>query len=343
MLKQIKQAALTTAKAAGVFSLVQNSKWRRERLLILAYHGIAIDDEYQWNPALFMRQDHFRARLLMIKRLGYVMLPLSEALDRLYAENLPPKSLALTFDDGNYDFYKQAYPVLKEFGFPITLYLTTFYSYYNRPVFDVMIDYLLWKGRGATLNLKELTGQEEKLDLREDAARAKALAELHNFARGNKLSAAEKDDLSARLAKQLHIDYDELLQKRLLHIMRPEEVQQLAAAGVDIQLHTHRHRIPSEQMLFAREIEDNRKSIQAMTNSRPAHFCYPSGNCDLRFFPWLKELGVASATTCDPDMATRNSKPLLLPRLVDSSSLSPVEFEGWLTGISTFLPQRARG
>lgn len=342
MLKQIKQAMLTTARAAGVFSLVQNSKWRRERLLVLAYHGIAIDDEYQWNPALFMRQDYFRARLLIIKKLGYVVLPLTEALDRLYAGNLPPRSLALTFDDGNYDFYKCAYPVLKEFGFPTTLYLTTFYSYYNRPVFDVMISYLLWKGRAATLDLKELTGRDDMFDLRHDAARAGAWAELQDFAVRNNLSAAEKDHLSAGLAEQLHINYDELLQKRLLHIMTPEEVRQLAAAGVDIQLHTHRHCLPSKHALFAREIEDNRTSIQAITNSRPTHFCYPNGIYDVKLIPWLKELGVASATTCDPDIATRNSERLLLPRLVDSSRLSTVEFEGWLTGVAAVLPQRAR-
>jgi hypothetical protein len=30
----------------------------------------------------------------------------------------------------------------------------------------------------------------------------------------------------------------------------------------------------------------------------------------------------------------------LLPRLIDTVSLSDVEFEGWLTGASAFLPRR---
>lgn len=342
MLKKIKQTALSTAKASGVFPLVRNSKWRRERLLILAYHGIAIDDEHQWDSALFMRPDHFRARLQLIKDSGYTVLPFGEAVRRLYAGDLPDRSVALTFDDGNYDFYQQAYPILKEFDFPATLYLTTFYSHFNRPVFDVMLSYLLWKGRSATLDLRELTGQDMRLELAGDAARDAALKELREFAAKNKFSAEEKDGHCARLAKHLRIDYGELLQKRLLHIMTPAEVGHVASGGVDIQLHTHRHRTPSDQKLFAREIEDNRKSIAAMTGAIPTHFCYPSGVYNGSFVLWLREMGIESATTCDPDIATRNSDPLLLPRLVDSSNLSAVEFEGWLTGVSTIMPQRAR-
>jgi peptidoglycan/xylan/chitin deacetylase (PgdA/CDA1 family) len=109
---------------------------------------------------------------------------------------------------------------------------------------------------------------------------------------------------------------------------------------VDIQLHTHRHRTPKDRSLFLREIEDNRKSIQAMTNVSATHFCYPSGVYDEAFLPWLEEAGVVSATTCDTGFASRGSHPLLLPRLLDVSGLSDLEFEGWLTGVSAALPRR---
>ena len=344
MLKQIKRTGLKLAKTAGVFSLVQSSRWRRARLLILGYHGIAIEDEHQWNPPLFMLQDCLAERLRIIKKLGCSVVTLDEGLRRLFASDLPPKSVALTFDDGNYDFYKLAYPVLKEFDVPVTLYLTTFYSYYNKPVFRPTVSYLLWKGRTSTLNLKGLTGHDHQLDLSNPAERTKAFEEIIDFAiNKNKLSAEEKDDLNVRLAKELKVDYDDLLQKRILHIMTPDEVSRLAADGVDIQLHTHRHRTPTVRELFTREIKDNRDSIQSMTGSSPTHFCYPAGVYDDTFIPWLKEMGVESATTCDTQLATRSSHPYLLPRLIDNSNLSPVEFEGWLAGVSAVLPQRSGG
>jgi len=66
-----------------------------------------------------------------------------------------------------------------------------------------------------------------------------------------------------------------------------------------------------------------------MTGLRASHFCYPSGVYDLRFLPWLQEAGIVSATTCELGLATSSSNPQLLPRLVDVTGLSSIEFEGW--------------
>ena len=333
MLTKFKQLSLELLKAAGVFRLVQNGGRRRQRLLILAYHGISVDDEHHWNPGLYMATNLFRSRLQLLKDLDCAVLPLGEALERLSAESLPKRSVVLTFDDGNYDFYSQAYPILREFNFPVTLYATTFYSYYNRPVFDVMCSYLLWKGRDRPLDLSQLTGQQHRIDLRNADTRRKVTKELHQLARARKLSAEEKDDLAGLIARHLRIDYDAIIEKRLLQLLRPEEMNELALNGVDIQLHTHRHRTPLTRELFIREIEYNRASIHQMTNCVAKHFCYPSGNYAPEFLPWLQELQVVSATTCDAGFASMNSNPLLLPRLLDHSLFPAIEFEGWVTGV----------
>jgi hypothetical protein len=222
----------------------------------------------------------------------------------------------------------------------VTLYLTTFYSQFNRPVFDVICSYLLWKGRNRSVNLKRITGVDAQIDLATNGARAKALNAIQATARERRLSAEEKDVVASALARQVGVDYDEVLAKRILRLLQPDEVKQLAADGVDIQLHTHRHRTPLDRGLFLREIADNRNSIREMTGTEPTHFCYPSGAYEAAFLPWLTEAGIASATTCDLGLAASNSNPLLLPRLLDISSLSPVEFSGWLSGVAAALPQR---
>jgi peptidoglycan/xylan/chitin deacetylase (PgdA/CDA1 family) len=342
MLKRLKQIALNGLKTTGIFTLIQNSRWRRNRLLILAYHGFSLEDEHLWNPELFMHPDYFRARMQLLKKRGLAVLPLGEAVQRLYANDLPENCVALTFDDGYYDFYKRAYPILKEFNFPSTVYLTTFYVNYNRPIFDSVCSYMLWKGRDQTLDLREITGQDQKLDLSSDASRAAAYDSLVGFARQQKFSAEEMDDLNARLARRLKIDYGALCAKRILHLLTPGEVGQLAAEGVSIELHTHHHRSPLNQQLFRQEIEENRNNIQGMTGSSALHFCYPSGIFDNAFIRWLKDLSVVSATTCDPGFASRRSHHLLLPRVVDTSLQSLIEFEGWLTGASALLPRRQK-
>ena len=258
---------------------------------------------------------------------------------RLYAGELPERSVVLTFDDGTYDFYLQAYPLLKEFDYPATLYLTTFYSQYNRPVFDVACSYLLWKGRERTLDLKSSTGNDISFDLTREQARTAAFEEIKLFATEKEFSAAEKDELLGKIAQKLGVDYDNLLSRRILQLINPVEAKSLAADGIDVQRNTSSSH-PSDRELFLKEIEDNRKSIEAMTGKSPTHFCYPSGIWDPAFLPWLSEAGIESATTCEIGLATPASNPLLLPRLLDVSRLSPIEFEGWLTGISTALPRR---
>jgi peptidoglycan/xylan/chitin deacetylase (PgdA/CDA1 family) len=342
MLKTLKQATLVGLKTLGVFTLTQNSVWRRNRLLILAYHGLSLEDEHLWNPDLFMSQDYFRDRVGLLKKRGCAVLPLGEAIRRLYVDDLPEKCVSLTFDDGYYDFYKVALPILKEFNLPATLYLTTSYVHYNRPVFDEICSYLLWKGRNTTLDLRQIIGHDEKFDLSSDAARAAAYDHLIEFARRRKLSAEEKDALAATLSRSLKIDYDALCAKRILHLLNSGEVGRLAAEGVDIQLHTHRHHSPPNRRLFGREIDDNRNSILEMTGSWARHFCYPSGNFNDDLISWLEEMNITTATTCDPGLATISSNPMLLPRLVDTNTLSPIEFEGWVTGVSSAFPSRRR-
>ena len=299
-------------------------------------------DEHLWNSSQYMPAAVLRARFELLKKSNCAVLPLAEAVRRLYANDLPERAVVITFDDGTSDFYHRAFPLIQDFGFPVTLYLTTFYTEYNRPVFDLMLSYLLWKGRNETFDLRGITGAESRLDLHDPAAQGKALAEIRAFASSRKLSAEDKDALLSSLAAQLRVDYDALIEQRIMHNVTPDEVKELARGGIDVQLHTHRHRTPVDRQLFLREIEDNRKSIQKMSDKHAEHFCYPSGFYDLAFLPWLKESGVVSATTCETGFASRNSNPLLLPRMLDNPQLSSIEFESWLTGVSAALPRRGK-
>ena len=47
-------------------------------------------------------------------------------------------------------------------------------------------------------------------------------------------------------------------------VWTPEQVSEIVRGGIDVQLHTHRHRTPSDAALFKREIEDNRRELQAV-------------------------------------------------------------------------------
>ncbi len=340
MLREGKQALLRTAGWLGVNGALRNSAWRSSRLLILCYHGISIDDEHEWDPELYMPQSRFHRRLEAIRKSGCQVLALAEALERLQRGALDRPSVVITFDDGAHDFYARALPLIREYAFPVTVYLTTYYCGKCLPVFDVMCSYLLWKARGRILDALPITGERRTYDLTTPGRLASSAVELRRFAEEQMLSAVQKHELSARLAVQTGIDFDVILAKRILQIMSPGEVMEAARSGVDVQLHTHRHRAPRDQSAFAKEIEENRGFIEALTGTATRHFCYPSGMYSSEFFPWLRQLGVCSATSCEPGLATSESNPLLLPRVVDTCAVSDAQFEGWLSGLTSFLPTR---
>jgi peptidoglycan/xylan/chitin deacetylase (PgdA/CDA1 family) len=338
MLRELKSLTLGLAETLGAPSLLIRTKWRTSRLLILCYHGISIDDEHLWNPDLYMPVELLRKRFQMLADLRANVIPLQWGVEALYAGDLPERSVVITFDDGNYDFYRRALPLLKEFSYPATVYLTTYYSEFNRPVFDVMCSYLLWKGRARMLEHVEALSSGVFLD---DKGRASALREIRRSADQQKLSGREKDALLASIATRLNIDYEALCERRVLHLMTPSEVAAAARDGIDIQLHTHRHRVSVHKEKFLREIEQNRAVIAASSSTPACHFCYPGGLHLPEFPEWLHDSGVISATTCEPGLAGKKTNPHLLPRLVDHCSLTHTEFSAWVSGLASLLPHRS--
>jgi peptidoglycan/xylan/chitin deacetylase (PgdA/CDA1 family) len=340
--RSLRRTALTMLKGCGAFHLVQGSDWRRQRLLILCFHGISLGDEHEWRPYLYIRPKQLDRRLEILRRGKYSVLPLAEALERLYRKDLPERSVALTFDDGGYDFYRQAYPRLKQAGLPVTVYLTTYYNALGLPIFSLICSYMMWKARGqGTVDLREF-GVPLTVVLESAEVRQTAVDQIVAWADGQDIHGAEKNEIAARLAQRLSIDYPELTGKRILQLMNQREVKELASAGMDFQLHTHRHRTPLSENLFRKEIAENRERIVQMTGRQVKHFCYPSGAYRPEFLKWLAAEDIVSATTCDTGMATYESNPLLLPRLVDTSGRSDLEFESWVNGIGHFISARKK-
>lgn len=342
VLRGTKLLLLHITKYMGASRAILQSRWRQSRLAILCYHGVSIDDEHLWRPGTFVSPEFFRSRMEILRTLDCSVLDLSAAVRRLRAGTLPKRSVVLTFDDGNYDFYARAYPILREFGFPATVYLTSYYSQRGRPVFPLICSYILWKAGPKTIRPAGRLGTGESYNLAIVSERERLVAHVASLATQYRLSGADKDTLTSELARSVGIDYVELCQRRNVQLMRAEEVRELSAAGIDFQLHTHRHRVPLDAALFAREIRENRQYVESLSGRQTTHFCYPSGVYRGPFLDWLKREGVESATTCELALAGREHNLLLLPRILDDSHMSAIEFESWLTGAAAILSRLFR-
>jgi len=70
--------------------------------------------------------DAFRKQMIYLKKVGYQVIGLDElANSMMNSTPLSHKSVVLTFDDGYMDNYENAFPVLREYDFPATVFVVS--------------------------------------------------------------------------------------------------------------------------------------------------------------------------------------------------------------------------
>ncbi len=91
------------------------------RVAVLGYHDLS---ENESETAMRMHTSKFRKQMAALRQLGITVISLEDFLAwKRGAKAIPEKSILLTFDDGWKSVYTDALPILKEFGYPFTLYL----------------------------------------------------------------------------------------------------------------------------------------------------------------------------------------------------------------------------
>lgn len=327
----IRRGILRAFKAAGAFGV--SRALMRRNLRILCYHGFASRDEAEFRPQLFIRPETFVTRLDHLRSNGYRVLGLGEALEALDAGRLPPDSVVLTADDGFHNFHSLAYGILRERALPCTLYVTTYYMEKRNPVFRLAVQYLFWKsGREA---VDPVAAGLADMPVPKNGGEA-PMWDIIRFGE-EKCDEDRRLAMVRSLAGALGQDAAGLVSSRMLGLMSAEEVREVSRGGIDIQLHTHRHRLPVSAEEVEREIRGNRDALAAAGVEPCDHFCYPSGIWSREHWPMLDRMGVKSSTTCEPGFARRGMPRHGLPRFLDSESISAIEFEAELCGLLELL------
>jgi peptidoglycan/xylan/chitin deacetylase (PgdA/CDA1 family) len=91
------------------------------RVSVLGYHDFS---ESLPETAMRIRTSKFRQQMETIRQMGFTVISLEDFIEWKKGEKqLPERCILLTFDDGWKSVYTDAFPILKEFGYPYTLYL----------------------------------------------------------------------------------------------------------------------------------------------------------------------------------------------------------------------------
>ncbi len=327
----------TLCKALGLFALARRRM--RGRLRILCYHGFTLADEARFRASLFTSPTVLARRMNYLARNGFRVIVLDQAARELREGTLGPDSVTITIDDGFYSTHAAALPVLAHHGFPATLYLTSYYFQKGAPVFQLAIDYICWKSSLRRIDLSGLgVPALDRLGKVALNGLTRALISAEAFAHGSaQLDQNDREAFAARLGDCLEVDYGQIRDTRILSLVSARELVELERSGVAIELHTHRHRLPTDARAAIAEIEQNRAVIEPLIGRRARHFCYPSGFCVDAHKPALRRAGIVTATTCQPGLARPGDDPLALPRVLDDSRVSMIEFEAEMSGFSEMV------
>src|SRR2546428_13081718 len=98
----------------------------KKRIPILMYHSISCSSNPRFKQ-FTVPPTAFAEQMSYLYTHQYVPITVTQLVQARVKEtfNLPERPVVLTFDDGYADFFTAALPVLKQYGFVVTLYVTT--------------------------------------------------------------------------------------------------------------------------------------------------------------------------------------------------------------------------
>ena len=304
----------------------------RHRFRILAYHGvdeaygpIVNFDGFQVPVDVFKKQMDILAK-------HYRVWPLARmARNILDGGELPDNLVALTFDDGYRNNWQVAAPILKEYGFPATFFVTTgFIDGTHKPWWYRLRSAIAASHRASMRGPGGVT-----MGLGSCSERIQAVLRLESGLKS--LSAGKRQESLASLLEELGGEEAE----SLYPFMDWLEVKALAEAGFDVGPHTvsHVNVAMEDGVVMAQEIRHSIERIREITGCVVRAYSYPYGeeaSITDEVRKVLVDVGVCCAVTTVPGMNDRKSDPYLLKRFNITGNHGRLSFDAVLSGLRPF-------
>ena len=253
------------------------------------------------------------------------VLPLQHGVRLLREGELPPRAMAITFDDGYADNHDVALPLLQKHGMSATFFIASGFLNGGRMWNDTIIEAM----RFTPLREMDLRGIGDSplgcLPIQSIEQRRAAAMHL--------IRTVKHLRPEARLrAVEVIADRAECALPTDL-MLSTAKLKSLRSAGMDIGAHTVSHPILASLDTTAarREIEAGRSELEAMLGERIAIFAYPNGKPQQDYTPrcvgLVKELGFEAAVTTAPGAMSIGTDPWQIPRF------TPWDLTRWRFGV----------
>jgi peptidoglycan/xylan/chitin deacetylase (PgdA/CDA1 family) len=299
------------------------------RLCILNYHRILATPDHliDSDPDI----ETFRWQMRLLAECFNVM-PLHEAVETMASGRMPPRAVAITFDDGYRSFHDLALPVLSEFNLPATVFVTTGHMDAHSSMWNDMILEAVRRLPPTSLDMRAFGLGELPLNGIEQRRRAAArLTDCCKY-----LSPLEREAFTTRLQQLAGT----ALQQDLM--LDADMLRTLTQHRIEIGGHTVSHPILTrlDDETARREIVDNKRQLEAIVGQPLRLFAYPNGKRSTDYTAahvrMLEEAGYSAAFNTEIGAATRAHPRFELPRACPWDPTPPMfaaRLLRWLAGM----------
>lgn len=300
-------------------------------LRVLMYHRVLDGAAARTcNPSLLSATPAaFDAQMRHVARHYRVLSPHDVLAHLRSGRSLPPRALLVTFDDGYRDFGEVAWPALRRYRLPATVFVPT--AHPDRP------DRVFWWDR---LHAAFTATRRTRLDtpcgafeIATPRSRREALRSLQRFIK--LLPHAQAMQLVGELCRELGEEAPPRSE-----VLGWNELRELAADGATIAAHTRTHAaltrlsIEGARAEIRLSVEDLRREI----GNVPPVFAYPFGDHDDRIVRLVREEGFEMALTCrDGHSRWPGADLLRLPRIGITSRTGAMVLRARLTTAGSYL------
>lgn len=301
------------------------------QLWVLMYHRILpeTDERYhQEEPGMRVTPESFSMHLQQLKR-HFDLVSLRDWVEaKEEGRTLPDKACAITFDDGWRDNYEYAFPLLKQYQVPATLFAV---------VDKIGTDFQFWPNIVAALLLHGAGPRLAESTVLEPAGSTNARPDANEIAACIKRLKSRTDaEIFAALES---LDWRSLLPGPMPPaLMDWNQLGEMQQSGlVNIGSHTCTHRRLTRALgsdVLAREIVLSRSELEARTG-RPAElFCFPNGDYNSEALALVHSTYKAAVTTRKGINRARTASLHELTRIGIHNDVSntPTKFNARLSG-----------
>ncbi|WP_111641462.1 polysaccharide deacetylase family protein [Marinimicrobium alkaliphilum] len=301
------------------------------RLWVLMYHRIlpVTDERYHLEePGMRVTPESFEMHLQQLRK-HFELVSLKDWVSaREEGRELPPKACAITFDDGWRDNYEYAFPLLKQYNAPATLFAV---------VDKIGTDFQFWPNIVASLLLSGAGSRFKNDPVLADAATHEAYPDQEAVAGAIKRLKSRSD---AEIFGALDaMDWRAQIPSAMVPaLMNWEQLLDMQASGlVDIGSHTRTHArltsaLPAQAL--SDEIVSSKARLEDKIQRAVDLFCFPNGDFNPEALALVKETYKAAVTT---NRGINQSDTLALHELTrvgihDDIANTPTRFDARLSG-----------